>query len=58
MQHRVEVLGLEREVAEGFKAIDVPVILLSARAGTEAGKPPGEATKGETDPGTGTEKKG
>ncbi len=28
------------------------------RAGTEAGKPPGEATKGEADPGTGTEKKG
>ncbi|GAB3272769.1 NADH-quinone oxidoreductase subunit NuoE [Kineosporia babensis] len=28
------------------------------RAGTEAGKPPAEATKGESDPGTGTEKKG
>ncbi|GAB6901174.1 NADH-quinone oxidoreductase subunit NuoE [Kineosporia succinea] len=28
------------------------------RAGTEAGKPPGEATQGESDPGTGTEKKG
>ncbi len=28
------------------------------RAGTQAGKPPGEATQGESDPGTGTEKKG
>ncbi|MCE0540539.1 NADH-quinone oxidoreductase subunit NuoE [Kineosporia rhizophila] len=28
------------------------------RAGTEAGKPPAEATRGENDPGTGTEKKG
>jgi hypothetical protein len=26
------------------------------RAGTAAGKPPGEATEGEQDPGTGTEK--
>ncbi len=28
------------------------------RAGTVAGKPPGEATEGENDPGTGTQKKG
>jgi NADH-quinone oxidoreductase subunit E len=28
------------------------------RAGTSAGKPPGEATEGENDPGTGTQKKG
>jgi NADH-quinone oxidoreductase subunit E len=39
---------------------DAPAVkrTTSRRGGTTAGKPPGEATKGEQDPGTGTETKG
>ncbi|MBT0767772.1 NADH-quinone oxidoreductase subunit NuoE [Kineosporia sp. J2-2] len=39
---------------------DAPAVDPSTRerAGTQAGKPPGEATQGENDPGTGTETKG
>jgi NADH-quinone oxidoreductase subunit E len=43
--------------SSGSDAPAVPVGTAD-RAGTAAGKPPGQATEGESDPGTGTQKKG
>jgi NADH-quinone oxidoreductase subunit E len=44
----------------GSSGSDAPAVPAGTadRAGTTAGKPPGEATEGENDPGTGTQKKG
>jgi NADH-quinone oxidoreductase subunit E len=44
----------------GSSGSDAPAVPAGTadRAGTTAGKPPGQATKGENDPGTGTQKEG
>ena len=46
--------------AAGSSGSDAPAVPAGTadRAGTTAGKPPGEATAGENDPGTGTQKEG
>jgi NADH-quinone oxidoreductase subunit E len=60
---RADTAAAARDVqarGAGSSGSDAPAVPAGTadRAGTAAGKPPGEATQGENDPGTGTQKEG